>query len=173
MSISSIWRKFGNERFRFLHLSIIMISIFALVVAYYAQHVIGLAPCPLCIYQRVPYAVLIKISLMSLIFARIEKYAIPAIALTLLCAICLSAYHSAIERGFIEASAHCTTFAKIPEKASIEDSIKMLMEAPIASCSKAAIKVLGVSMTEWNLLLNIFVLYVVAMVWREQKHAKT
>lgn len=72
--------------------------------------------------------------------------------------IILAAYHTGIEREIIAPTETCNAGFTIPEGASADEIRNMLYDAPIASCTRAALKVFGISMTEWNLLLNIVLL---------------
>ena len=40
-------------------------SFFSLAVALYVEYVLGFKPCILCIYQRIPYAIALLISLIA------------------------------------------------------------------------------------------------------------
>ncbi len=154
-----------KDSFKVLHLSLVSICIFALAFAYFVEYIMGLSPCPLCIYQRFPYLFIIKISFIALLVKKISKYGLFFIVLNLLGACILASYHSGIERGIFKPSALCSTLLHIPKHLSISDVREMFYSQPIATCSRAAAKFLELSMTEWNLLLNIFLLMVVLVVW--------
>ena len=42
---------------------ILTLSFFSLIAALYVEYILGFKPCILCIYQRIPYAIAILISL--------------------------------------------------------------------------------------------------------------
>ena len=69
----------------------------------------------------------------------------------------LSGYHSGLERGIFPPM-KCSTHAKNLEDISVEEAKQVIYDAPIADCSKPAIKILGLSLTEWNLFLNFVLL---------------
>ena len=67
----------------------------------------------------------------------------------------LAGYHTGIERGWFNPTDTCNPGFNIPEGASADEIRQMLYDAPIATCTRAAFKIFGVSMTEWNLILNL------------------
>lgn len=165
MQVSNIINFIRQNHFRALHIFLISISIFALAFAYIVEYMMHFAPCPLCIYQRFPYLSLIKISVTALFIQKISKYTLVFIVFTLLCACVLAAYHTGIENGIFEPSVICSSLIHIPEHLSIKDIREMFYSQPITSCTKAAFKIFKLSMTEWNLLLNLGLLFGVLFVW--------
>jgi len=176
MKVSNIIDFIRQNNFRVLHIFLISISIFALICAYIVEYIMHFAPCPLCIYQRFPYLCLIKISITALIFKKISKYTLIFISFTLLCACLLAFYHAGIEHGIFEPSAICSSLIHIPEHLSIKHIKEIFYSQPITSCTKAAFKMFKLSMSEWNLLLNLGLLIGVLTVWfypqshYEEKH---
>jgi disulfide bond formation protein DsbB len=148
----------SKNQCRLLYTMLICISITALMVAYYAEYQMNLDPCPLCIYQRIAYFVMIKL---LLIFV-------------LLVACLLAGYHSGVERGVFQANSKCKSSIDIPDNLSVNEIKKILYDKPVGSCSKPALVIFGFSMTEWNMFFNIMILVIVILVWLEgRKDAKT
>jgi disulfide bond formation protein DsbB len=143
----------GHRQLFFL--SLLAIAISSLAFAYFVEYVLGFEPCILCLYQRVPYLLLTLVTISALILKKHHNYLLIATTVILLCSICLAAYHTGIERGFISPSSTCNGGITIPDGASADEIRELLYAAPIAACTRAAIKILGVSMTEWNLILSI------------------
>lgn len=135
---------------------ILILSVFGLCFAFFVEYIMQLAPCPLCVYQRFPYLVLIMLSIISLINERTDytKYYV----LIILSSILLAGYHTGVERGIFELSSMCKPLVSISSNTPIEEFTKMLYSEPIATCSKPALVILNLSMTEWNLILNITLL---------------
>ena len=73
-------------------------------------------------------------------------------------AIVLATYHTGIERGVFELSSLCKPLISITNNISVSDFTKLLYNQKIAMCNKPALVVFNLSMTEWNLLLNIILL---------------
>nr|WP_253308511.1 disulfide bond formation protein B [Rickettsia endosymbiont of Ceutorhynchus assimilis] len=165
MLIASVINFIRKDSFRILHLGLITISIIALATAYFAEYVLYYTPCPLCVYERFPYLTLIKISLTALIIRKLSKYTLGFIFLTLFCSCLLSAYHSGVERGIFEPSALCSSMIHIPKGLSIKHIKEIFYSQPITSCTKAALKIFGLSITEYNLLLNLCLLFGLLVIW--------
>jgi disulfide bond formation protein DsbB len=148
---------------------ILLASIAALVSAYYIQYVLGLVPCILCLYQRAPYYFLIFLSISGFYFERKHKIILTLILLTLLSSIVLSAYHSGVEREIFAPSESCIPNATPPIYLSPLEVKNWLYEREIGSCTKPAAVILSLSLTEWNLLYNLFLSFVVLLVFYRKK----
>ncbi|WP_341764484.1 disulfide bond formation protein B [Candidatus Tisiphia endosymbiont of Beris chalybata] len=165
MTITSFVNLLRKDSYKNLHIFLVGVCIFALAFAYVIEYILGVTPCPLCIYQRFPYLFIIKISFVALIIKKISKYSLFFIVLNLLGSCLLAGYHSGVERGIFQPSALCSTLIHIPKHLSINDIRKMFYSQPISSCNRATVKFIELSMSEWNLLLNIFLLLLVLMIW--------
>lgn len=139
------------------YILLLLLSIISLVFAYFVEYIMNLAACPLCIYQRFSYLIFIMLSLISLSSTKnYSKYYI----ITAICAALLAGYHTGIERGIFELSSFCTPLVSVTDNISINDFKKMLYNQQIGLCNKPALVIFGLSMTEWNLLLNLGLLVV-------------
>ena len=86
---------------------IFLVSIIALVSAYFIEYILGHQPCNLCLYERIPYFLAILITLINYKYNKLEKYLILLLAIIFLIATILSLYHLGIEQGFIQESMLC------------------------------------------------------------------
>lgn len=136
------------------YLLLLTLSVFSLAIAYCVEYILHLTACPLCIYQRFPYLIFIFISIISLTENNYKSYRQYLLA-TIIGAILLAGYHTGIERGMFEISALCTPLVSITDNISVNDFKKLLYSQEIALCNKPALVIFGLSMTQWNLLLNI------------------
>ena len=137
------------------YLLLLLISTISLAFAYIVEYIMHLAACPLCIYQRFPYLIYIMLSIIAL--SSKENYD-RYFALTAFSACMLAGYHTGIERGVFELSAFCTPLVSVTDNISVEDFTKMLYNQQIGTCNKPALVIFSLSMTEWNLLLNLALL---------------
>lgn len=137
------------------YILLLLISSASLLFAYFIEYVMQLAACPLCIYQRFPYLIFIMLSIISLSDSgNYNKYYI----ITAIFASLLAGYHTGIERGIFELSSFCTPLISINDNVSVNDFKKMLYNEQIGMCNKPALVIFNLSMTEWNLLLNLALL---------------
>lgn len=143
---------------------LLLISIVGLYIAYVVEYVIGLAACPLCIYQRFPYLIFIMLSIITLSSENPKKYNIYFI-ITAFLAIVIAGYHTGVEHGIFEMSAFCKPLISITNNLSVSDFRKLLYNQPIAMCNKPALVIFGLSMTEWNLLLNL-IIFITLVIYR-------
>ena len=165
MPFNTIINYIRKDSYKILHIGLIAISVIALATAYFAEYILHYTTCPLCVYERFPYLTLIKICLTALIIRQLSKYTLIFIFLTLLSSCILSTYHSMVERGIVQPSSLCSSMIHFPKGLSVEHIKQMLYSQPITSCTKPAIKILGISMTEYNLLLNLGLLIGLLIVW--------
>jgi disulfide bond formation protein DsbB len=113
------------------------------------QYLGGLPPCPLCIWQRWPYAALIALGVVGW---RWHPRAMLGLAtLVLLTGAGLAAYHVGIEQGWWALPAGCVAGG---DAESIEDLKRMMAEAPPA-CDQVSFAFLGLTLAGWNLVASL------------------
>lgn len=135
---------------------IAFISAFSLVAALIAEHVFGLLPCILCIYQRVPFAIAIALGLLGFMNSKNEQLApiiMGASSLTFLANSGIAFYHTGVERhwwpSFLEGCA-------IPDLGDDPEKIlEAILSAPAVRCDEIpwADPILGLSMANYNVML--------------------
>jgi len=79
--------------------TIFLISLIALISAYFIEHVLGHQPCNLCLLERIPYFFSIIIIILNLKFNHFEKFFIFLLIIVFLGATLLSLYHFGIEQA--------------------------------------------------------------------------
>ena len=134
---------------------IFLISIFALVSAFFIEYVLGHQPCNLCILERIPYILAIIIIILNYKFVHLEKYFILLLILIFLVATILSIYHLGIEQGFIKESLVCD-LKNGSNLLSKEDILKQLQQKNV-SCQDVTFKIFGLSLTSYNILISLII----------------
>ena len=86
---------------------IFLVSIIALVSAFFIEYILGHQPCNLCILERIPYLLAIMVVLLNYKFIQFEKFFILLLTIIFLAGTALSLYHLGIEQGFIQESLVC------------------------------------------------------------------
>lgn len=137
---------------------IFFFSIFSILFAFYLQYVLGHAPCKLCIYQRIPYYLIIGIGIIYLLLKKYLRFSIVLITILLVSELLISGYHTLDTFGFIEYTG-C-------ESASLPSDISKLKEALLAdslvvTCSNANIKYFGLPLSLYNTLFSLFFLLII------------
>ena len=133
-------------------------SVGALGAAYFFQYVIGLQPCMLCLYQRLPYAAAVALGLIAVGLALAGKPR-PVRWLLGLCAVsfavggAIAVFHVGVEQHWWRGTAECTG-ASI-DATTVQALRDQLMAAPVVRCDEVAWSLLGVSMAGYNVLISL------------------
>ena len=133
-------------------------SITSTLFAFYLQYVLGHAPCKLCIYQRVPYYLIIAIGIINLLFNKYLKVSLLLISILLLSELLISGYHTLSTFGFIEYTG-C-------ESATLPSDINQLKKALLSdslviTCSNANLKFFSIPLSFYNTLFSAFFLLII------------
>ena len=134
---------------------IFLVSIIALVSAFFIEYILGHQPCNLCILERIPYLLAIIAVLLNYKFIKFEKFFILLLAIIFLAGTILSLYHLGIEQGFIEESLVCDLKSG-SNLLSKEEILKQLQEKSI-SCKDVTFKIFGLSLTSYNILISLLI----------------
>ena len=129
----------------------LLCSITALVFAYFGQYVLGWKPCILCIYERIPHAIVIIISIANILFPNRLLYWL--ILLSLSCLILLAGYHAGVDFRIFEAPSFCSS--TIFAGNSVEDMQSVLQSVELLSCDKSAVWIMGLSLAGWHFIYSI------------------
>jgi len=132
---------------------ILLFSIFALISAFFIQYVLGHQPCNLCLFERIPYILVIIIISFCLFFKKFEKISLILLSLIFLFATLVSFYHFGIEQGFIKESLVCNLSDQNSSLVA-EDILKELKKKTI-SCKDITFKILGLSLATINTIISL------------------
>ena len=146
----------SDQNIKNMFIVIFSLSFFSLAAALYIEYVLGIKPCILCIYQRIPYAIALLISVCAF-FINNKKILLVILALTFILSALISGYHVSIEKGFIEPIFSCTSDnINALEKGEILKSLNNIQP----NCKDVDFSLFGISLATLN-LINSFVLTVV------------
>ena len=134
---------------------IFLVSIIALVSAFFIEYILGHQPCNLCILERIPYLLAIILVLLNYKFIQFEKFFVLLLAIIFLAGTILSLYHLGIEQGFIEESLVCDLKSG-SNLLSKEEILKQLQEKSV-SCKDVTFKIFGLSLTSYNILISLLI----------------
>lgn len=132
-------------------------SAILLLAAFAFQHIGGLAPCKMCIWQRWPHGAAIVIGLTALALPVALLLLAGALAAALTGAI--GVYHMGVERGWWKGPDTCTS-GDISNLSS-DDLLNQIMSAPLVRCDDVAWQMLGLSMAGWNAVIS----FGLAVIW--------
>lgn len=149
---------------------VFLASMVSLASALVAQYGFGLAPCELCTMQRVPYILLIIISLAGLAAPVFRKPLIYMIAVIFMAGSSIAAYHFAVERHFIAGPSSCSSSGSTQGQ-SIDDLLKKIQKSPIVACDQPQWEFHGITMAMLNALWSFFLGVIVMVAVRKAKNA--
>jgi len=136
---------------------ILLISIIALISAFFIEYILGHQPCNLCILERIPYFLAIIVILLNYKFIEFEKFFILFLTIIFLFGTVLSLYHLGIEQGLIQESLFCDLKSG-SNLLSKEEILKQLQEKSV-SCKDVTFKMFGLSLTSYNILISILITF--------------
>jgi len=134
--------------------------------AWYFQYVLKLPPCPLCLEERLPYHIVIPLSLLLAIAAIVRApraliiVGFLAIVAAMLCSAALGAYHAGVEwrwwPGPTDCSGPITDFSAKP-------LLDQLRSIRVVRCDEAAWRLLGLSLAGYNVLISLALAAIAAL----------
>lgn len=115
------------------------------------EHLGGLAPCTLCLYERVPYALTVALCAAALGWRAVpSRPVLAASALCLLVGSGLAAYHVGVEQGVFASSCGGGVGA-----ATLDELRARIMSQSGPACSDVGWSFLGLSLAAWNGLIGL------------------
>jgi disulfide bond formation protein DsbB len=137
--------------------TVLMLSIAILAAVFTAQYGFGLRPCELCLFQRVPYGVVIFLALLGLglrLDAKRSGLLLGLCGLVFAVGGGIALYHTGVEQHWWAGPTSCT--GGLGTVRSIEDLAAMLSKPiDIPQCDKVAWSLLGISMAGYNVLASL------------------
>ena len=134
---------------------LIIISFCILISTLLIEYVFNFPPCKLCIYQRIPYILIIILGI-TLIFLRKKKEFLFSFIVLQIVNFVIASFHSLVERGVVEYEMNCTsTGADIQ---TIEELRIFLEKVPITKCNEILFSIMGLSLANFNLIVSILLI---------------
>lgn len=132
-------------------------SLFMLLGAFAFQHIGGMPPCKLCLWQRYPHAAAIIIGAIAL---WVPGRALPLLgALAALTTFAIGLYHTGVERSWWEGPTTCTSGPI--GNLSAKELMAQIMSAPLVRCDEVPWEMFTLSMASWNAIAS----FGLALVW--------
>jgi disulfide bond formation protein DsbB len=127
---------------------------------FFFQYVMDLPPCPLCLEQRYAYYFCVPLAVLLLLgvnYGGSNKVVIAGfavIAAFMLWNAGLGAYHAGIEWKFWPGPQDCS--GPIDKFGAARDVLQQLQQhISLVRCDQAAIRILGLSLAGWNVLVSL------------------
>ena len=155
----------SDQNIKKFYIIIFSLSFFSLIAALYVEYILGFKPCILCIYQRIPYAIAILISLIAFFIVN-RNILLIILGLTFFAGILLSGYHVSIEKGVIEPLFSCTgENIKALEKEEILKSLNNIQP----DCKDVDFSIFGVSLATLNFIISFVLTIVIVYIFKYAK----
>ncbi|AIL64982.1 Disulfide bond formation protein B [Rickettsiales bacterium Ac37b] len=150
---------------------IFIASVVAISTALISEYVFGLKPCILCIYERIPYILTIIFSIIGLGINKLKKITLVLCLLTFISSTILSLYHVGVEYHIFEGTSSCNSAPSISNQTlTIEELRNQILQNQRPSCSEVSFRFIGISMTGWNSILSIILVYLSYVALRKTKY---
>ncbi len=139
--------------------AIFALSAATIIGAWYFQLVLKLPPCPLCLEERIPYYIVIPLSLLTALAARVRTprqliaVGFLAIIAAMLCGAALGAYHAGVEWRFWAGPTDCSgPMTDFTKRGSLLDQLQSVQ---VVRCDEAAWRLFGISLAGYNVLISL------------------
>jgi disulfide bond formation protein DsbB len=126
--------------------------------AYFFQYVIGLAPCPLCLEQRIAFYVSIPLAIAIVLATgfgaprRLLAVGLAVIALVMLFNTGLALFHAGVEWKWWQGPRDCS--GPLTDLGAGGDLLSSLNEISLVRCDEAAWRFLGLSLAGYDVLIS-------------------
>lgn len=132
-------------------------SVLILGAAYYFEFVVGLAPCQLCYWQRLPYFAAVGLTpLMVVSHAHhqaatlLGRVIIGLIGLGFSAGAGIGIYHVGVEQSWWPGPASCSGAA-----GGTPGDVQTLLATPVVRCDEVPWSLFGISMAGYNVMLSL------------------
>lgn len=139
--------------------TVVLAGAMALASVYYVQYVMLIAPCPLCLEQRIAYYVCMPLAALLWLGAgngasrKVLMLGFIVIAGVMLWNTALSAYHAGVEYKFWQGPTDCT--GPIDKFGSVNNMLNQLQHISLVRCDQVAWSFLGISLAGYDALLSL------------------
>lgn len=122
-----------------------------LAAVYIAQYGLGLQPCELCHYQRIPYFAALGLGAASFAL-KYPRAVVGAMGACFAAGAALAAFHVGVEQHWWEGLSSCSAFLDASDITKLAEQIK---NGPRARCDDIAWSMFGISMAGYNFIVSI------------------
>ena len=129
----------------------LLLSLAVIGFVQFAEHVQYYEPCELCLRERLPWYLIIGLSVIGLAFP--SRWVLIPIGILLLVSAGLGLHHSGVEQHWWPGPGECTSGSSGAN--SIDELRAMMHRAKAVQCDAIAWSVFGLSMATYNFLLSL------------------
>ena len=150
---------------------------FMLGMAYVFEYGMGLAPCTMCYWQRVPHGIVIALGVLAVMPFLAQSSLFIRLMLTLgiislLTGAGIAAWHSGVELKILPGPTACS--GGVALDGSPAALLDQLLAAPIVRCDEVPWSLFGLSMANWNMIITAgMAILAGAVLWSSIKSRST
>jgi disulfide bond formation protein DsbB len=139
-------------------LAVAVIGAATILGAYFFQYVLGLAPCPLCLEQRIPYYVAIPIAVIVAVAAwrraprAVVAGGLAVVMFAMLIGTALAVYHAGVEWKWWQGPQDCSGPLNPLGSGNL---LNDLQSVRVVRCDEAAWRFLGLSLAGYNAIISL------------------
>jgi disulfide bond formation protein DsbB len=130
-----------------------------------SQHLGGLNPCEMCLWQRWPHLAAVALAGLSFFVPRLARPLTRLAAIAIAVSGAIGAFHAGVEQGWWEGLTTCSTVAT---GATADELLKSILATPLIRCDQIAWSFAGLSLAAWNAILSLSAAG--AILWLSRKH---
>jgi disulfide bond formation protein DsbB len=139
-------------------LAVALVSAAALAGALAIEHIGGIAPCPLCLDQRIAYYAAVPLAFLALVMlpgnVPLCRVILALLAAGFLVNAGLGVYHSGVEWGWWPGPDTCSGSGTIATTSRA--LLESLQNPRVVRCDAAALRILGLSLAGYSALTSAF-----------------
>ena len=150
---------------------------FMLGMAYVFEYGMGLAPCTMCYWQRVPHGIVIGLGVLAVMPFLAQSSLFIRLMLilgiiSLLAGAGIAAWHSGVELKILPGPTACS--GGVALDGSPAALLDRLLAAPIVRCDEVPWSLFGLSMANWNMIITAgMAILAGGVLWRSIKSRST
>ena len=143
-----------------------IVGVLTIAAVYYVQYVMLLAPCPLCLEQRLAFYVSVPLAALLWLGAghgasrKVLMLGFIVILGFMLWNTALSTYHAGVEWKWWQGPTDCS--GPIDKIGSVGNMLNQLQRISLVRCDEAAIRLFGISLSGYDVLVSLFLVVVAA-----------
>jgi disulfide bond formation protein DsbB len=139
-------------------LAVAVVGAATILGAYFFQYVLGYAPCPLCLEQRIPYYVALPVAVVVAITAwrraprALVAGGLAVVMLAMLIGTALAVYHAGVEWKWWQGPQDCSGPLNPLGSGNL---LNDLQSVRVVRCDEAAWRFLGLSLAGYNAIISL------------------
>ncbi len=142
------------------------ISSFSLISAFYIEHILNIAPCKLCLYQRIPYFAILFLCFIGFLNIKNSLW-IYLLSFSFLISSFLAGYHFGIENNIFPEFSGCkTNNLNIIDK---DELLNLLLEN-LPNCKNVNYRLFGFSLATLNLFISSVLFTISLLIIKNEKN---